>query len=102
MTVAAPLSTDWLHEETASTVSLQTPATRPVATTRVLHVINGEYYAGAERVQDLLALQLPEFGYDVGFACVKPDRFPHQRRSQAAPLANLSMRSRFDLRPVLA
>ena len=28
------------------------------AHTRVLHLINGEFYAGAERVQDLLALQL--------------------------------------------
>ena len=31
-----------------------------VETIRVLHVINGEYYAGAERVQDLLAKRLPE------------------------------------------
>ena len=33
------------------------PAT--VETIRVLHVINGEHYAGAERVQDLLAKRLP-------------------------------------------
>ena len=26
--------------------------------TKVLHLINGEFYAGAERVQDLLAMQL--------------------------------------------
>ena len=43
------------------TVALVPPAEfqpRPgpaVRTTRVLHVINGEHYAGAERVQDLLA-----------------------------------------------
>ena len=29
------------------------------AATKVLHLINGEFYAGAERVQDLLALRLP-------------------------------------------
>ena len=30
-----------------------------VATMRVLHLINGEHYAGAERVQDLLASAYP-------------------------------------------
>jgi glycosyltransferase involved in cell wall biosynthesis len=72
------------------------PAT---AKLRVLHVINGEHYAGAERVQDLLAQRLPEMGVDVGFACVKPDRFPMARRSQITPLERLPMRGRFDLKP---
>jgi glycosyltransferase involved in cell wall biosynthesis len=66
---------------------------------RVLHVINGEHYAGAERVQDQLALRLPQWGYEVGFACVKPVKFPELRVSQSVPLVNLPMRSRFDLRP---
>lgn len=68
-------------------------------TTRILHVINGEHYAGAERVQDLLASRLPDYGYTVGFACVKPDRFPVLRRCQQAPLYGVLMRSRADLRP---
>ena len=38
---------------------------------RVLHLINGEHYAGAERVQDLLALRLADYGYESAFACVK-------------------------------
>jgi glycosyltransferase involved in cell wall biosynthesis len=67
---------------------------------RVLHVVNGEHYAGAERVQDLLALRLPEFGVATAFACVKPDRFPVARKS-ATPLYKLPMRGRFDLRPAL-
>ncbi|MHB1035764.1 MAG: glycosyltransferase [Pirellulales bacterium] len=70
------------------------------AAARVLHVINGEHYAGAERVQDLLAQQLPGQGFEVGFACVKPDRFLALRQSHEAPLVELSMRSRLDLRPV--
>jgi len=41
--------------------------------------VNGEHYAGAERVQDLLAAELPKFGFEVGFACVKPDQFPRVR-----------------------
>jgi len=68
-----------------------------IATQRVLHVINGEHYSGAERVQDLLALQLPQFGYEVGFACVKPDRFPVVRQAQAAQLYQMPMSGRFDL-----
>ncbi len=66
---------------------------------RVLHVINGEHYAGAERVQDLLALQLPEFGYAVGFACTRLDKFAAARAAQQAPLYAATMRHKFDLRP---
>lgn len=63
----------------------------------VLHVINGELYSGAERVQDLLALRLPELGFDVGFACVKPVKFPERRQAVDAPLYLTPMSSRFDL-----
>ena len=63
---------------------------------RVLHVVNGEHYSGAERVQDLLAGFLPACGYDVGFACVKPGRFPQARKFQTARLYELPMSSRFD------
>ncbi len=67
----------------------------------VLHLINGEHYAGAERVQDLLALSLGEEGFDVSFVCVKPVKFPTARRSQQAPLFAVPMRSKLDLRPAL-
>jgi glycosyltransferase involved in cell wall biosynthesis len=67
-----------------------------ISTTRVLHVINGEHYAGAERVQDLLARRLPQFGFEVGFACMKPVRFPLARETTAAPLFEMPMKGRFD------
>ncbi|HEY6564281.1 MAG TPA: glycosyltransferase family 1 protein, partial [Pirellulaceae bacterium] len=67
---------------------------------RVLHLINGEHYSGAERVQDLLGLRLPSEGFDVGFACVKPDRFPGQRLSRNCPLYLTPMSSRGSLAPV--
>jgi glycosyltransferase involved in cell wall biosynthesis len=66
------------------------------ATTRILHLINGEHFAGAERVQDLLAMALPEFGFEVGFACVRADRFPNVRRSEV-PLYELKMRNKMDV-----
>ncbi len=75
-------------------------AQNAVQTVRVLHLINGEHYSGAERVQDLLAKQLPQFGYEVGFACVKPFRFAIARETTSAPLVELPMRGRFDLRVV--
>ncbi len=71
-----------------------------IGTARVLHLINGEHYSGAERVQDLLARELPQFGYEVGFGCVKPLRFPAAREAKTAPLFEFPMRGRFDLRVV--
>jgi glycosyltransferase involved in cell wall biosynthesis len=67
---------------------------------RVLHIINGEHYSGAERVQDLLAARLPEFGYEVSFACLKPGRFLECRNDTKSPAHVCSMRSRFDFRAV--
>jgi len=63
---------------------------------RVLHIINGEFFAGAERVQDLLALRLPEFGYACGFVSLKDGVFDEHRRSTSS-LDVIPMRSRFDL-----
>lgn len=65
---------------------------------RVLHVINGEHYSGAERVQDLLAGTLPQFGYWVEFACVKPGKFAELRQNTHVPAWQLPMRSRWDVR----
>lgn len=67
---------------------------------KVLHVINGEHYAGAERVQDLLALRLGEFGYEVGLACLKRGQFATVRKATKTKLYEVAMRNRFDLRPV--
>lgn len=82
----------------ASAVADATNETKPISTLRVLHVINGEHYSGAERVQDLLGLCLPLYGFAVGFACVKPGKFATARRSQECPVYDASMGSRFDFR----
>ncbi|MFW6124684.1 MAG: glycosyltransferase [Pirellulales bacterium] len=65
----------------------------------VLHVINGEHYAGAERVQDLLALRLGELGFGVGFACLKAGEFLRVRRARSARVHDLRMLGRFDFGP---
>lgn len=64
----------------------------------VLHLINGEHYSGAERVQDLLAGGLPEFGYQVHFACLKPDKFLARRHHRSVGATELPMANNFDLR----
>ena len=64
---------------------------------KVLHLINGEHFSGAERVQDLLAMAMPQFGYETGFACVKPDKFPGVRESQDCELFETKMNSKFDI-----
>jgi glycosyltransferase involved in cell wall biosynthesis len=76
------------------------PDSAPPRTIFALHLVNGEHYSGAERVQDLLARQLPRFGCEVGFVCVKPQRFPNSRDTKTAPLVEMPMRGRFDLRIV--
>lgn len=67
---------------------------------KILHLINGEHFSGAERVQDLLAMQLPHFGYEVGFACLKPGKFPQVRQSKSAQLYEVGMRSKFDWKAI--
>ncbi|MDZ4656884.1 MAG: glycosyltransferase family 4 protein [Bythopirellula sp.] len=81
---------------TATLQAPNPPASPAIATRRVLHVINGEHYSGAERVQDLLAEELPHCGFEVSFACVKPDRFAEVRHYQQATLYQTPMRGRFD------
>ena len=87
-------------ENTLISSAVPVSAVVPAATETigVLHVINGEFYAGAERVQDLLAKRLPAFGFSVGFACVKLDLFGELRESRSAPLFDVPMWTKFDLR----
>lgn len=97
MSLDAPIFSDAL--DSAAPPLVHAPSTTARATRRVLHVINGEFYAGAERVQDLLAQRLPEFGFAVGFAALRPRAFGTARRAQQAPLYDATMRHKFDLRP---
>ncbi len=66
--------------------------------TKIMHVINGEFFSGAERVQDILAMRLPDYGYEMGFACIKPGKFSACRNS-TVPIFETFMKSKFDLAP---
>jgi glycosyltransferase involved in cell wall biosynthesis len=64
---------------------------------RVLHIINGEDYAGAERVQDLLAANLPQYGYQVDFVCIKRGLFAERRHCRSAGLLEMPAATPFGL-----
>ena len=69
-------------------------------TKKIFHLINGEHFSGAERVQDLLASALPQFGYHIGFGYTKEGIFSDSRSYQEAPLHDCVMRHRLDRRAV--
>jgi len=73
-----------------------TPRSAVAATARVLHVINGEHFSGAERVQQLLGRGLPEFGFEADFACVKPGKFPELCGLPEQRVLTVPMQGRFD------
>ncbi len=62
----------------------------------VMHLINGEYFSGAERVQQLLGKRLPEFGVKPTFVCLKPNKFPGLSDLPSETIRLAPMRGRFD------
>jgi glycosyltransferase involved in cell wall biosynthesis len=64
---------------------------------KVLHIINGEHYSGAERVQDLLAQKLPLYEIDAYLACIKPNYFPERCMCDKNKLLEYPMKSRLDI-----
>lgn len=88
-------------------LTVVTPAHSPVSEsptsqslTSVLHVINGEHFSGAERVQQLLGQQLAPFGFNAHFACVKPGKFRACSGLPANQVHDTPMHGRFDLKAV--
>lgn len=64
--------------------------------TRVLHLINGEHFSGAERVQQGLGKCLPEYGVHASFVCLKPGKFPDMSGLDRDLVHSMAMRGRFD------
>jgi len=62
-----------------------------------LHLINGEHFSGAERVQQLLGNRLPDFGVAANFVCLKPGKFPELCGLDRNRVQSIGMKSRFDL-----
>lgn len=65
----------------------------------VLHIINGEHYSGAERVQDLLAMKLPDLGCNVYLGCLKPGIFADKCFCSKSIIHNFPMDSKINIYP---
>ena len=61
-----------------------------------LHLINGEHFSGAERVQQILGNRLPDFGVSANFACLKPGKFIELCGLDSHRVRSMEMKSRFD------
>ena len=84
---------------TAQTRSTE-PLPAPPITLSVLHLVNGEHFAGAERVQSHLGRCLPALGVRADFACLKPGRFAEAVDAAGGEWGSafrFPMRHRFDL-----
>lgn len=72
--------------------------------TRVLHVVNGEHFSGAERVQSHLGRCLPKFGVKADFVCIKPGIFSkllHENDGLWGHGYEAAMGSKIDFSPAL-
>jgi glycosyltransferase involved in cell wall biosynthesis len=87
-------------QQTIRRPGLNAPAPEPpTITLRVLHLVNGEHFAGAERVQSHLGRCLPQQGITADFACLKPGRFADAADAAGdwGKAIRFPMRNRFDL-----
>ena len=64
---------------------------------RVIHIINGEHFAGAERVQDLLGTALPEHGFDCTFVSLMRGRFAETVKDRDYEHVSAPMRGRLGI-----
>jgi glycosyltransferase involved in cell wall biosynthesis len=64
---------------------------------RGLHLINGEHFSGAERVQQWLGKRLPELGVDIEFVCLKEGKFPSHSGLPRERIHVCPMRNRTDI-----
>jgi len=86
--------------QTLGTLTPMVSGGETLKTLRVLHVVNGEHFAGAERVQSHLGRCLPTYGVRADFACVKPGRFADAvdaAETKWGLAHRIPMRNRFDI-----
>jgi len=82
-------------------VGRRTKRPTPADTFGVLHLVNGEHFSGAERVQSHLGRCLPDRGVTADFACVKPGKFADMLDQHAGAWGKgfrTEMKGRLDLR----
>jgi len=93
MIVRFPLN---VTNENLGAVDIASRQSNPT-TLSVLHLINGEHFSGAERVQQLLGKRLPACGVATDFACLKPGKFVEFCDLPPDSVFSVHMSQRFDL-----
>lgn len=76
------------------------PKAAPARLVKVLHIVNGQHFAGAERVQMHLGRCLPDFGFRADFACLVPGKFHEQFDLPNSSSMSFPMKGRMDLAAV--
>jgi len=88
------------RDDDCVSADFKTEVRKSIQAIRVLHVVNGEHFAGAERVQSHLGRCLPQLGVTADFACIKPGRFADSvdaAEGSWGQAYRFPMRNRFDL-----
>lgn len=91
------LPSTWIPPQSSGDFGLEASAPRAAIELHSMHLINGEHFSGAERVQQLLGKCLPEVGIAANFVCLKPGKFPELSGLDESQVACIGMKSRFDL-----
>lgn len=100
-TVLTPIVITDPTPKSAPGSSVESTSSTPLEQLRVLHVVNGEHFSGAERVQSHLGRCLPEYSVDADFACVKPGKFADlltEQKGHWGQCFRTEMTNRIDLR----
>ena len=67
---------------------------------RVLNIISGEHFTGAERVQQLLGRGLARLGFDSLFACINPGKFRRCSGLRDYQVHDFAMEAKVDMNVV--
>lgn len=91
-----PQTTAYSNSEDLDADAKIFPFPRP-RSVRALHLINGEHFSGAERVQQLLGKRLPEQSVEPHFVCLKAGKFSEMCGLEPEKVSVQAMKSRVDL-----
>ena len=64
---------------------------------KILHIVNGEFFAGAEKVQHIIGTYFSDKNYDILFATLFDGEFEKVCQGNRYKIKHFHMRSKFDL-----
>ena len=64
---------------------------------KILHIVNGEFFSGAEKVQHIIGKRLSENGYEIMFATLFDGDFEKICKGNKYKIMHFKMQSKFDI-----